>query len=41
MIQVGTVFTENLKQLPSIDGMQRIDLIDDNGAVVGSIENRL
>lgn len=40
MIQAGTVFKENLAQLPSIDGVQRIDLIDTNGVVVASIENQ-
>lgn len=40
MIQASAVFKENLQQLPSIDGVQRIDLIDGNGAVVASIENQ-
>lgn len=40
MIQAGTVFKENIAQLPSIDGVQRIDLIDGNGVVVASIENQ-
>ena len=40
MIQVSEVFKDNLRQLPSIDGVQRIDLIDGNGAVVASIENQ-
>ena len=40
MIQAGAVFKENLQQLPSIDGVQRIDLIDGKGAVVASIENQ-
>lgn len=40
MIQAGAVFKENLAQLPSIDGVQRIDLIDTNGIVVASIENQ-
>ncbi len=39
MIQAGAVFNENLQRLPPIDGVQRIDLIDNNGAVVASIEN--
>lgn len=39
-IQVRAVFKENLAQLPSIGGVQRIDLIDGNGAVVASIENQ-
>ena len=40
VIQAGAVFKENLQQLPAIDGVQRIDLIDGNGAVVASIENQ-
>lgn len=40
MIQPGPVFNENLQQLPPIDGVQRIDLIDSHGAVVASIENQ-
>jgi hypothetical protein len=40
VIQVSAVFKDNLRQLPSIDGVQRIDLIDGNGAVVASIENQ-
>jgi len=39
VIQPGAVFKENLQLLPSIDGVQRIDLIDANGSVVASIEN--
>lgn len=39
MIQPGAVFKENLQLLPSIEGVQRIDLIDESGAVVASIEN--
>jgi hypothetical protein len=38
MIEPGASFKDNLEQLPSIDGVQRIDLIDANGAVVASIE---
>jgi hypothetical protein len=33
------VFKENLAQLPPIDGVQRIDLIDAKGTVVASIPN--
>ena len=40
MIQAGAAFKQNLAQLPSIDGVQRIDLIDGTGAVVASIENQ-
>jgi hypothetical protein len=40
VIQASGLFKENLQQLPAIDGVQRIDLIDGNGAVVASIENQ-
>lgn len=40
MIQPGATFKENLAQLPPIDGVQRIDLIDAQGIVVASIENQ-
>jgi hypothetical protein len=40
MIQPGPTFRENLAQLPPIEGVQRLDLVDDAGAVVGSIENQ-
>ena len=39
MIRASAVFKDNLQQLPPIDGVQRIDLIDGNGAVVASIPN--
>jgi hypothetical protein len=39
VIQPGAVFKENLQLLPSIEGVQRIDLIDGSGSVVASIEN--
>lgn len=39
MIQPGTVFKDNLSQLPPIDGIASIDLIDPQGNVVSSIEN--
>lgn len=39
MIQPGATFKDNLQQLPAIDGVQRIDLVDAEGAVVASIEN--
>ena len=38
-IQPGATFKDNLPQLPSPDGVQRIDLVDGAGAVVASIEN--
>jgi len=40
MIQPGATFRDNLQQLPSVDGVQRIDLADGEGAVVASIENQ-
>lgn len=40
MIQPGTSFKDNLAQLPSIEGVARIDLFDPAGAVVASIENQ-
>jgi hypothetical protein len=40
MINVAALFTENLRQLPPIDGVQRVDLVDANGVVVDSIENK-
>jgi hypothetical protein len=40
MILVSAAFKDNLQQMPPIDGVQRIDLIDDKGAVVASIENQ-
>ena len=40
MIQPGVTFKDNLQQLPPIDGVLRIDLVDPHGAVVASIENQ-
>ncbi len=40
MIQPGATFKDNLQQLPAIDGVERIDLVDADGAVVASIENQ-
>jgi hypothetical protein len=40
VIQATAVFKDNLAKLPPIDGVQRIDLIDANGVVVDSIENK-
>ena len=39
-IQPGAIFKENLQKLPSIEGVQRIDLLDNAGKVVASIENQ-
>jgi hypothetical protein len=40
MIQPGATFKDNLQQLPSIDAVQRIDIVDGKGAVVAAIENQ-
>ena len=40
MSQPCATFKENLQQLPPVDGVQRIDLVDANGNVVASIENQ-
>lgn len=40
MIQPGATFKENLQQLPLVDGVQRIDLVDGEGNVVACIENQ-
>lgn len=40
MITPGMSFKDNLQQLPSIDGVERIDLVDASGAVVATIENQ-
>ncbi|GHE68783.1 hypothetical protein GCM10019059_30700 [Camelimonas fluminis] len=39
MIQPGATFRDNLQLLPPIDGVQRIDLLDGNDAVIASIGN--
>ncbi|SDE28807.1 DUF2322 family protein [Paraburkholderia lycopersici] len=39
-IQPGAVFKNNLALLPGIGGIERIDLVDGQGAVVASIENQ-
>lgn len=39
-IQPSATFKDNLQQLPPIDGVQRIDLVDGAGVVVASIENQ-
>ena len=38
-IEPGASFRDNLAQLPSIEGVARIDLIDIGGALVASIPN--
>lgn len=38
-IEPGPVFKENLAQLPTIEGVARVDLLDPAGTVVAAIEN--
>lgn len=38
-IQPGATFKDNVLQMPSVDGLSRIDLLDQDGAVVASITN--
>lgn len=40
MIQPVSSFKENLQSLPSIDGIERLELVDAAGDVVASIENQ-
>jgi len=40
VIQPSNVFKDNLAQMPAIDGIDRIDLVDASGVVVASIENK-
>jgi hypothetical protein len=40
VIEPTRVFKDNLALLPSIDAVERIDLVDDQGAVVATIENK-
>lgn len=40
MIQPSATFKDNLQQLPAIDGVLRIDLVDADATVVASIENQ-
>jgi len=39
MIKPTTSFKENLQLLPPVENLARIDLVDQNGALVGTIEN--
>lgn len=39
MIQASTIFKDNLQQLPSVDGLLRIDLLNEQGDVQASIPN--
>jgi hypothetical protein len=38
--QPGATFKDNLRQLPPVEGVDRIDLVDAQGTVVASIENQ-
>lgn len=40
MIQPSATFKDNLQRLPSVEGVQKIELIDGEGTVVASIENQ-
>lgn len=40
MIQLTASFKDNLKLLPAIDGLDRIELTDAAGAVIAVIENQ-
>ena len=40
MIQLASSFKENLQNLPSIDGIERLEMVDAAGDVVASIENQ-
>jgi hypothetical protein len=40
MIQPGATFKDNLQQLPPIDDVQRLDLVNQAGTVIASIENQ-
>ncbi|PNU03439.1 DUF2322 family protein [Novosphingobium guangzhouense] len=39
MIEPSATFKDNLQQLPSIEGVQRIDLVAPDGTVAATIEN--
>ena len=40
MIQPTTLFKDNLKQLPSIDNLTSIEVVDESGKLVAVIENK-
>lgn len=40
MITPGPSFKDNLQRLPSIENVERIDLIDKAGTIVATIENQ-
>ncbi len=39
-IEPGATFKENLAKLPSIEGVERIDLVNGGGAIVATIANQ-
>lgn len=39
-IEPGASFKDNLGQLPAIDGLARIDLVEADGTIAASIENQ-
>ena len=39
-ITPGVTFKDNLQQLPPVDGVERVELVDAKGVVVSSIENQ-
>ena len=40
MIEPTQLFKDNLALLPSIDAVERIDLVDETGRIAASIENK-
>lgn len=40
MITPGKIFRDNLQKLPAVDDVQCINLVDEAGSVVASIENQ-
>jgi hypothetical protein len=40
IIEPSAIFKDNLQHLPAIDDVQRIDVVDAQGAVVASIDNQ-
>lgn len=40
MIQPAASFAENLELMPSIEGLERIELLDQTGEIVANIENQ-
>jgi hypothetical protein len=33
-------FADNLKQIPGVEGIEKLDLLDDSGKVVATLENK-